>query len=282
MYKFIELDLTYSGLKEISDLVNFSSGNNALSPDYLRWQYLENPLGKVFGFNATYNNQLVAHYATIPVRAVIHGNTANGLLSVNTATHPLHTGKGLFIKLASMTYELGSGQGYSYVVGVANKNSINGFINKLGFQFLGRLQTRFTTSTIHYFERKTSLDFLPINDSLNLAWRLSKPNSDYYNLNKKERALIIGKSRNFQVMLYEGDNYEVLLSKSELPLLYRVNPVKMWLGLDSHVDWKRTLNLQVSDHYKATTLNLIFLDLKSWGKIDNEMLSFWSIDFDSY
>jgi hypothetical protein len=282
MYKLVDIDFSETGLNKICNLVNYASGNHALSVSYLRWLYLENPLGTVVGFNAILDDRLVAHYATIPVRAMIHGIVTTGLLSVNTATHPLHVGKGLFIKLAKKTYDLASERGFTYVVGVANDNSIHGFINKLDFQSLGRLETRFITGPINYFEKINSIDFVPINDSRNLIWRLSNPKSNYFILNKKQSTLIFGKSRNFQVVLYEGDKNLVPWIRSGLPIRNKINPIKMWLGLDSRIDWNRTLNVQVSDRFKATSLNLIFRDLKSWGRIDDEMLSFWGIDFDSY
>ena len=51
--------------------------------------------------NAFYNNELVAHYVTIPVVYKFNDKTLNGLLSLNTATKAEHQGKGLFTKLAS-------------------------------------------------------------------------------------------------------------------------------------------------------------------------------------
>src|SRR5215467_4083405 len=79
---------------------------------YLQWLYRDNPCGHVVGFNAYAGDELAAHYATIPVEATLDGAPARGLLSLNTATHPTHQGKGLFTRLAERTYARASELGY--------------------------------------------------------------------------------------------------------------------------------------------------------------------------
>jgi len=51
--------------------------------------------------------------------------------SGDTMTHKSHTGKGLFTKLARMTYELAKQEGISFIFGFPNKNSYPGFVKKL-------------------------------------------------------------------------------------------------------------------------------------------------------
>src|SRR5262245_10816784 len=86
----------------------------------LGWQYRDNPDGQVVGFNAWLDAVLAAHYVTIPLVARVNGKEEKGLLSLNTATHAVHQGKGLFTKLANATYDLGRSMGYGFVIGVAN------------------------------------------------------------------------------------------------------------------------------------------------------------------
>ncbi len=43
--------------------------------DYIKWQYVDNPVGRAVGFDAFYRGELIAHVATIPLRAVIFGST---------------------------------------------------------------------------------------------------------------------------------------------------------------------------------------------------------------
>ena len=109
-----------------------------LGSKYLEWLYFSNPLGKVVGFDAMDGEILAAHYACIPTRV---GNSL-GLLSLNTATHPEYRSKGLYQKLARMTYEHWN-QEFDFVVGVANAQSSTAFVKYLGFRELGRLNLRF-------------------------------------------------------------------------------------------------------------------------------------------
>ena len=109
-----------------------------LDKRYLEWLYFSNPLGDVVGFDAMDGGVLAAHYACIPTRI----GDAIGLLSLNTATHPDYRSKGLYQKLAQMTYERWSKE-FNFVVGVANAQSASVFIKRLGFAEIGRLNLRF-------------------------------------------------------------------------------------------------------------------------------------------
>ena len=57
-----------------------------LSNEYIRWQYADNPCGQIVGFNALYDEKIVAHYVAQPFTARINGEIKKGLLSLNTAT----------------------------------------------------------------------------------------------------------------------------------------------------------------------------------------------------
>ena len=79
--------------------------SSKFSMKYLKWQYVENPVGIIVGFNAYYENVLAAHYAAMPIYMNIKGRKIKGLLSLNTATHPEHRGRKLFSILANETYQ---------------------------------------------------------------------------------------------------------------------------------------------------------------------------------
>ena len=119
-------------------LLNLCFPHSKLNRSYLEWLYFSNPLGDVVGFDAMDGDVLAAHYACIPTRV----GESIGLLSLNTATHPDFRSKGLYQKLAQMTYESWSKK-YNYVVGVANAQSASAFIKRLGFSEIGRLNLRF-------------------------------------------------------------------------------------------------------------------------------------------
>ncbi|MEN9544092.1 MAG: hypothetical protein RLZZ598_925, partial [Pseudomonadota bacterium] len=150
-------------------------GDDKLSTKYLEWQYLHNPDGRVIGFDAFLGDELAAHYAIIPRCYTLGGAIFKAALSVNTATHPGHQGKGLFIKLAHATYQAAAERGVQFVVGVANAQSVGGFTRKLGFSEVGqvRLHSGFgaPARADEALDLKLSADWL--------SWRLANPSRRY-------------------------------------------------------------------------------------------------------
>jgi GNAT superfamily N-acetyltransferase len=151
------------------------AGDAKLSASYLEWQYVSNPHGQVIGFDAFKGEELAAHYAIIPRRYRCGARVFQAALSVNTATHPDHQGKGLFTKLANATYQAAVDRGVSFVVGVANANSVGGFVRKLRFTALGHVRLYAGVCA-----PRNAADLLELEgDSDWLAWRLSNPSRMY-------------------------------------------------------------------------------------------------------
>ena len=95
MYNFKQVSPTKEKIIEYSNfLSSIYLNTNKFSYEFLKWQYLDNPDGSVIGFDAYYNDVLAAHYVTIPVKCYVNGKLELGLLSLNTATHEEHRGKG--------------------------------------------------------------------------------------------------------------------------------------------------------------------------------------------
>ncbi len=151
------------------------AGDGKLNADYLRWQYLANPHGQVIGVDAYLGDDLVAHYAIIPRRYRLGTEVFDVALSVNTATHPLHQGKGLFTKLAEATYQIAAQRGVKFVVGAANANSVGGFTRKLGFTALGQIRLYAGFKAV-----AASTDSLVLDVQSDwLEWRLGNPSRRY-------------------------------------------------------------------------------------------------------
>lgn len=113
-----------------------------LDEPYLRWLYAGNPEGEVIGMDAWSEGSMVAHYACVPARARVRGTERRVLLSLNTATHPSHRGRGLFTRLAEATFRVAHERGFHAVYGVANAQSTPGFVRNLGFALLSPLDAR--------------------------------------------------------------------------------------------------------------------------------------------
>ena len=74
MYKFKLVNTSKKSIIQYSDfLTKIYPNTNKFTYEFLKWQYIENPDGKVVGYDAFFENELAAHYATIPVKVFING-----------------------------------------------------------------------------------------------------------------------------------------------------------------------------------------------------------------
>jgi hypothetical protein len=80
-----------------------------------------------------------AFYGVFACQAELDGKIYSIAQSGDTMTHKNHTGKGLFTKLAELTYELCELKGIEFVYGFPNYNSYPGFSKKLMWEFPGKL-----------------------------------------------------------------------------------------------------------------------------------------------
>ncbi|MCB9024695.1 MAG: GNAT family N-acetyltransferase [Bdellovibrionaceae bacterium] len=279
-YNFKPIDLSTKGLTDIIDLFNASFGESSPNIKTLEWQYLKNPLGPAVGFNAYFNNELAAHYVTIPTQAKVKGVLKKGLLSLNTATHPQHQKRGLFTKLAELTYQEGQRLAYEFVVGVANHNSVHGFTKKLGFQYVGRLESRLFLCTPQIQDR--DLDFNIEWNKEFLNWRLSCPGSRYLIRENNDRAEVFFEHHKFNIKVLVQNLSSNLSPQNINPLSWKRNPFFYWLGVDSRVDWSNYFSIKIPDRLKKIPLNLIFKDLNGRTEIDFNKSVFYPIDFDAY
>jgi GNAT superfamily N-acetyltransferase len=162
-------------------------GDAKLGRPYLDWQYVGNPHGKVIGTDAFLGDELAAHYAVIPRRYRLGDRLFSAALSVNTATHPAHQGKGLFVRLAQETYAQAERDGLDFIVGVANAQSIGGFVRRLGFVELG--QVRLGVMSTPAMPRHDELALDVTADWL--AWRLANPARQYRQLRHFDGSMTI-------------------------------------------------------------------------------------------
>jgi GNAT superfamily N-acetyltransferase len=240
--------------------------------DFLKWQYDLNPAGKVVGYDAFYNEELVAHYVTIPVIYSLGTKQIKGLLSLNTATHPKHQGKKLFTQLAERTYESGKQQGYQFVIGVANQNSTHGFITKLGFNLISPLEvTMFLGKASAHKNSENDLQAFWTKE-LN-AWRLNNPEATYF---KNGDAVICDTHISLiKAVLSTKSGFSGAALKNKNAL------IKMSIGLN--LKNSGFLKVNLPDKYKPSPLNLIFKPLGDFNlTVSKNNVCFELIDFDAY
>ncbi len=181
----------HQNLNEYSQLLScvFVS-EKKFNTNYLDWLYLRSPDGSVYGFDAFDNDQLIAHYATIPILIRYKLKSFKFLLSLNTATHPKYHGQGLFTALAKETYASALTDGYHGVIGVSNQHSTHGFVNKLGFKLIRPLDVRCFPpfQRIATIDKQANVDHAWSGDSL--KWRLQRPNAKYYYIQNNNQIIV--------------------------------------------------------------------------------------------
>lgn len=250
---------------------------------YLDWLYLGNPDGQAVGFDAREGGVLAAHYVCIPARARIDGQDVRVLLSLNTATRPQFQGKGLFTRLAAMTFDAGAAAGYAGVYGVANGNSTPGFIRKLDFQLVrpleamvgvGKLGTR--TAAL-----PSPLGFERVWSAEALAWRCASPVNPVHS--RKAGAVW-----QFQAHALRGaPAYAELAGGAGLPGVARQDeamaPVRLYLGLVPDQARAFSTYISIPKRLRPSPLNLIYRAFTPGARpLDPAAIQFTFLDFDAY
>jgi hypothetical protein len=281
MYQYIQVQTTESELNACNELLcKVFPKSEAYNDAYIGWEYLHNPEGEIVGFNAWKEKEIAAHYVAQPLLASINGGEYKGLLSLNTATHPDHQGKKLFINLAEKTYDLAASKDYKFVIGVANANSTHGFINKLGFQLVGPLEAKIGFGKIHYKDLHNGYSFERLWNKKSMNWRLANPNTSYEVIDQT----VYAPSGKFGIKVIMGKFNEQLTGLShDISTSISINPLKLFLGIDRNIDWKKSSYYNLPNRFRPSPLNLIFKDLSGKGlKLDISSLQFRAIDFDAY
>ena len=256
-------------------------GIDKFSREYLDWLYRCNPDGEVVGFDARDGDRLAAHYVCIPARAQVGDDEVRVLLSLNTATHPDYQGKGLFTKLAKLTYAAGAERGFDCIYGVANANSTPGFIRKLGFQLVVPLRACVGIGPLGLdFSREASLQFRRIWSTQALAWRCACPVNPVIARVGSDRTTLLAPA------LLGG----ACVAAAELDSASQVDaasgfasPLRLFIGRVPTA-WRRSaLYVDIPDRLRPSPLNMIYRSLSGRVMaIDPNAVFLSFLDFDAY
>lgn len=245
------------------------------SQEYLEWQYLQNPNGKVVSFNAfAEDGTLAAHYAAIPIQMILNGKKEMGLLSLNTATHPNHQGHRLFTTLADKTYQFAKEHEYKFVIGVANANSTHGFLKYLGFYLVAPLEFKIGVGDIFKGELPENINRIFYSQEV-LGWRLKCPEYQYSMLGNT-----IHSSRKeplFHTSVAKIPN-DIDISALRLKKTFDIFNIYIGLGADT----RNGLYFNLPKFIKRSPFNLIFKDLTdgTLPKITKDNIFFQLLDYD--
>ena len=270
-YQIERVKVSDVALHEVQQLLQlvFKSRAEKFSMEYLKWQYADNPVGPIVGFNAYMGDVLAAHYVTMPIYMYIDGKKTLGVLSLNTATHPEHRGKQLFTILAERTYQYAAENGYKFVIGIANAQSTHGFLKHLNFELIGPLNFKIGTGT-NIYSHKDYIFTRYWNKEI-MDWRLKNPSMEYF---KNGDVVVSPIKPGFKKMVYH--DREGLVS---LPKLHG-RPFNLYIGFGA--DLSKGIYCGIPKFIEHSPFNLIFRDLTkgSLPEVTKDNILFELIDFD--
>lgn len=253
--------------------------------DYLEWLYFKNPTGDVLGFDARFNNSIIAHYAAIPCETSLNGVIERTLLSINTSTHPFHVRKGLFLNLAKKTYDAGRQLGFKSVIGVANKNATPGRLKYLNFTLISPLSVKIGISSLNMNEKQ-----LFDNDPFRVEWSKEALN---WRLNFPKRNVSIKRAHGHHTF-YSKRTLGLFVPYSESPFIFHsiekkelhthLNMgIKLFVGLLPKKSLEKNLFFKLPEIIKPVPLNFIYkrLDHKKFVP-DRNNIFFNFLDFDIF
>ena len=270
-YRIEQVKVDDTSLQEILQLMllAFEGHSEKFCLEYLKWQYADNPVGTIVGFNAYKENELAAHYVAMPIYMNINGQKTLGLLSLNTATHPDHQGKRLFTTLADRTYQYAAKNGYKFVIGVANAQSTHGFIKNLGFKLIGPLTFKVGVG-LDLYQRK-DYTFTRFWDKEIIDWRLKNPSMEYY---KNGDVIVSPIKPGFKKLVCHDKDGLVSLKK------LHCRPFNLYIGFGA--DLNKGCYCGIPKFIEHSPFNLIFRDLTggSLPEVTKDNILFELIDFD--
>jgi len=260
-FRIVRVDANH--LPDYVKLMSQSFIKSDLHYEYLNWLYIENPLGQFVGYDAFFGDQLVAHYACIPIE--IESFAKLCLLSVNTATHPDYQGRGIFKHLAELTFKDFESD-FSSIFGVANSQSEKSFVRHLGFTKLGNLELRFG-------KLDRPLRGSRIYSQKVLKWRAACPgrNLNLKVLNNDKVLVVTSRIKGFLTLR------AIISSASQMRHTNRLRTAR--IGFTLH--WRRDARplLYLPKYLKPSPLSLIYRPMSE--NLPGNLSSFSFPDFDA-
>jgi len=124
----------------IVNLLRESLGDSRLpkSERSWRWKHMDNVFGPSYVLLAVQNEVIVGVRPFMRWNWQQGGRTVSAVRAVDTATSPLHQGKGIFSKLTGKLVEECAADGVTFIFNTPNEKSMPGYL-KLGWRSLGKL-----------------------------------------------------------------------------------------------------------------------------------------------
>jgi hypothetical protein len=248
-----------------------------LTPRYLDWKYAQSPDGEAVGCNAYAGGQLVGHMAATAMAATLEGEDRPGIYLMNGAIHPDHRGRKLQSGISDGLFAEALRRGFTYCLGTGNRYSTKPLLTR--FQMLRPLDARIGVGTPRERSAPPRSSFERVWSEEALRWRLANPEQRYRIARRGRNATILAPTHlpGVDAILYTGaDRWRLEPAGS-------AQPMRLWLGLDPALDWRRSSFVPIPRRLRRSPLNLVFKDLTGGGFLpDPRRIVFRGLDFDAY
>ncbi len=175
-------------------------------------------------------NKPAAYYGVFPMLAEIDGARNICAQSGDTMTQQNHQGKGLFITLAKLTFELAAKEGVKFVFGFPNNNSYPGFLKKLNWTFnekINKIEIKVPTLPLAKVAKKFTFTNPLYKLYCNLFISNEKINeSTFKNFNKNSNSICFTK----EYLNYKSYFNHYYLSGDGWQVVFKIDGL-LWIGL---------------------------------------------------
>lgn len=267
--------------KSLENIVSFLQEsfpkNKKFSFDFIKWQYTDNPIGKMVGYNALDDKgKIVSHFAGLPIAMSLHGKERKGLLCINVATAEEYRGRKLFTELGTKTMEYAQQNGFDFMIAVPNANSSPGFLKYFGFYLISPLSVELGFGTNIYDNRIFTC--FKTWDIDQLKWRIKNPANKYY---RNDDNIIFSPISFFFKTISKNKIREDVVSENISLKKIFCRPFNLYIGLGA--DTNRGFYIRMPSFIKRPPFNVVFKDLTggSISTITKEDLFLQLIDLDT-
>ena len=257
-------------------------GAHKFSPDFLRWQYYDNPAGPPLGCNIDDGERLIGHLMGIPQTVRLRGEPVTVTLIMNVATHPDYRGRGLFLELVRRVVAMSAERGHSGVVGVANQQTERAYRTRLGFQNVAGLgaHVELLPQRLDAGAALAAADFAHVWTDETLAWRCRNPANPLRIAGETADSLIVEGASTTPLI-----RARAVIPRAGLSAMASgggAGPAVV-LGLTPTGTARRTLALTIPERLRPSPLRMIWLNHAAPGdRLDPQRILFSFLDFDAF
>jgi hypothetical protein len=166
---------------------------------------------------------------------------------------------------------------------VSNQNSTPGLIGKTGFKLICPLPTMLGIGPLKFELEERDVDYIPVWSRESLAWRIRNP-SYRYRLsagNENTEIQVLTGSTGIAAVIGRFDSG--LFESVDTTGFFTPNPIRLFIGLDRRIKWKKSLYFNLPIRFRPSPLNLIYRDISGGNiRLEAGRMRFHAIDFDAY